>query len=68
MSDKTTGWHYRINVFDNVTEELVTEIVLTREQVEALRPYLHFGDDRDLIGEHEIMPTLSMFVGATADE
>jgi hypothetical protein len=59
---------HRIHVFDNETEAFVTEIALTRDQVEALRPYLHVGDDVDIIGEHEIGGSLSLFVGAAATE
>lgn len=73
MSDKTTVTHYhQISIFDNRTNELVAELVLTKENVEALRPYL-FGvadDDKELLGgDWEIgPPELSFFLGAYANE
>lgn len=69
MSEPRTAipFHHRISVFDNATERMVTEIILTAENVEALRPYLDVGDDKNVIGEHEIGPSLSLFVGAYRD-
>lgn len=67
-SEQTTGFYHRISVFDNETEALVTDILLTTENLEALRPYLAVGDDDLVIGEHEIGPKLSLFVGAFASD
>ena len=66
-SAEATGFYHRVSVFDNETDALVTDILLTPENVEALRPYLAVGDDTDVIGEHGIGPRLSLFVGAFND-
>lgn len=65
---QTAGFYHRISVFDNETEALVTDIFLTPENLDALRPYLAVGDDDAVIGEHEIGPRLSLFVGAFAND
>lgn len=48
----TVGW--RLLVFDQATEGLVTEVMLTHDQAVKLRPYLGIVDTDDHFGSYPV--------------